>query len=161
MNAKETKGYNFITGETNSGTVKVELDDQTITLELMQVNSSMDIRAKAKSAINVSISTEVEAKVSETFATRSVRTNGRIRAIEKKAEKKMEQMMNTTIQKAQNEWKADFIGIGRNLHKHHYGLWQKVRKDWDRGDNFFAKASIDAAANVTIHSTGAADQTKQ
>ncbi|RYG73120.1 hypothetical protein EU245_07830 [Lentibacillus lipolyticus] len=160
VNVQETKGYNLLKGKINSGFIKVKFDDQQITLELEKVNSSMKIRGKAKPAIDVSISSEAEAKIAESFTTRSLRKQKKFQVIEKKAEKKMEQLMKTTIRKAQEEWRADILGVGQKLHKYHYDVWQTVKKDWDKGQNHFAEADIDVTANITINTTGITEQTK-
>ncbi|GAA0430297.1 Ger(x)C family spore germination protein [Lentibacillus halophilus] len=161
MNVKATKGYNLLTGQAHSGTIKIKMDDSPVTLELMEVTSSMKVRSQAQSAIKASIQTDVESRVAETFASQSLQNEKRLQTMGKKAEKKMEKLMKTTIKKAQNEWKADILGVGRKLHKYHYDVWQTVKKDWDRGQNYFSEADIDVASDITIKTTGVTDQSKK
>ncbi|TMN22758.1 Ger(x)C family spore germination protein [Lentibacillus cibarius] len=160
MNVQETKGYNLLTGEVNGGSIKVKHDDESITLELKKVNSSMKVRATKKPVIDVSIHTEAHAEIAESFTTNSLRSEKKFRAVEKKAKKKMEQLMKTTIQKAQEDWKTDILGVGEKLHKYHYDVWQTVKKDWDKGKNYFSEANIDVTANINIQTTGITEQTK-
>ncbi|SFB14332.1 spore germination protein [Lentibacillus halodurans] len=160
LNQEETRGYILITGEQNGGNVKVETDDEPITLEIMSINSSMKITDKTKANIGVTVNTEVEALIAETFGSGNMTTKGKMKELEGKAEAKMERLMNQTIHKVQEELNADILGVNRVLNQYHYDFWQEIEKDWDHGRNYFRDASIDVSANVNVQSSGAADQTK-
>ncbi|MFD1360880.1 Ger(x)C family spore germination protein [Lentibacillus salinarum] len=160
LTQKETRGYVLFTGEKDGGKVEVEKNDETVTMELLNIDSSMKITDKTKAIIGVDVTIDVEMQIAETFGSETVRTKEKMKDLEKRAEAKMEQLINQTIEKVQKELKADILGINRVLHQYHYGFWTTIEDDWDRGKNYFSHANINVSANVNIQSSGAADETK-
>lgn len=160
LNSEETKGYNLIEGNTKGGTIKVQLEDQPVVVEIMDATSTTEIRDKAKENISASVNIEVEGMITENFSSNSLKAKGHLKEIEEKAGKKVEKVVNKTIKKAQEELQADIFGIGEIYRKEHYELWTKIKDDWDHGKNYFAQSDIKVSAEVKIQSTGATDQTK-
>ncbi|QKY71446.1 Ger(x)C family spore germination protein [Lentibacillus sp. CBA3610] len=160
LNQQETRGYILITGEKDGGKVEVEMDDETVTLEIMNISSSMTITNKSKANIGVDVNTDVEALVAETFGQGRLTSKEKLKDLEQKAEAKMESLMKQAIDKVQGELKTDVLGVNHVLNQYHYDFWKGIEEDWDHGQNYFADASIDVSASVNIQSSGSVDQTK-
>ncbi|WP_010529585.1 Ger(x)C family spore germination protein [Lentibacillus jeotgali] len=161
LGSQETKGYNLITGRTAGGSLKAEVEDQPVTVEMMSLNSSIRITNIAAERVDVSVNAQVEGQISETFGTQNVTSEENVKELEKSMESKMKKLMNQTIEKVQKELQADVLGIEEELRRHHYNHWEKIKNDWDHGQNIFAESTINVTAQVNIDAPGAADKTQK
>lgn len=160
LTGKETKGLNLITNKNTGGSIDFDIDDHLMIFELQNTNPTIKIDAKDKDHINISIDIDAEGSVAEMFGSQTLLTPKRIKNIEKHVSKKIEQLVTQTLNKAQNELNADIFGFKDRLKQRHYDLWKMIRDNWDRGDNYFAKANITVSASAVVRATGATDKTK-
>ncbi len=160
LDGDETKGFNLITGNSKKGTLKIKLDEEIIAYELEEVKSEIRVDTKAKDNITISVKINVEGSIAETFGTQSLLKKKNLTEIQKQVEKEIEKIANHTIKKAQEELRADVLGIGNILKQRHYEFWQTVKNEWDHGENYFAKSKFNVSANAKVRATGSTNQTK-
>ncbi len=71
--------------------------------------------------------------------------------LEKRAEKKVEEIIESTITIAQEEFKLDLFGFGEAIHRSNPDYWKKAKKDWDEK---FTDMPIEVEAVVEIRRLG-------
>lgn len=100
------------------------------------------------------ISIEAEGDVIESFEQLDFLSGTVISDLEKKLAGEIERLAKDTVQKANKEFKTDFLRIGNYLNTEHNAAWNQVKNNWDFGRNYFAKSEIRVHAKVKIRSTG-------
>lgn len=161
LNKQEMQGLNLIIGEYQGGPIKFEHEGNLITLNITEANSKIKIDTKDSEKISISVNINAEGQIVEVFGTEKIMEPETIVAIEKKAAEKMEEITEKTIEKAQNELSADVFGLKKKLKQRHYQTWQKVKDNWDHGDNYFAKSTFHVKANVRVRSAGETEKSQK
>lgn len=72
-------------------------------------------------------------------------------ALENKAEKQIEKMVEATIRKVQKEYGVDIFGFGEELYRQHYQRSKEIGDDWDKE---FARGDVVVNAHVAIRRSG-------
>ncbi|ASK61197.1 hypothetical protein CFK37_02810 [Virgibacillus phasianinus] len=160
LTGKETKGLNFITHNNDGGTVEFEIDNHLMIYEIQNTKSSIKIEVNDNNKVDISIKIGAEGRIGEMYGSEKLLTPKRFAEIEKGISKKMEKLANQTLKKAQKDLNADIFGFAELLKQRHYDDWQKMKDDWDHGDNIFADCNIKVTANAIVRSVGATDKTK-
>ncbi|MDC3413588.1 Ger(x)C family spore germination protein [Aquibacillus sp. 3ASR75-11] len=161
LNKTETKGLNFIKGETSSGVFHVNVDGDSVIYEIVNAKSKIQCEAKSKDDLKFTVSIEMEGNIAEDYGSKDDLIDERyLKKVESKIEQEIKNIAQQTIDKVQKELKVDVLGFDRRLRRTDYDLWEQVRKNWDRGDNYFAKSDVNVEANAIVRITGVADQTK-
>jgi spore germination protein KC len=74
-------------------------------------------------------------------------TESKIKAIEKEAEKKLENEIVDFIDMVKKEYKHDIFGFSNIVYQQDPKVWKKVRKDWDK---FFIESDIVIDTKIEI-----------
>ena len=69
-------------------------------------------------------------------------------------EQEIKKITTNTISILQNDFKTDVIGLRDHLYQHNYRLWESVKNDWEEGQLYFQKSTVDVKVNVTIEKPG-------
>ncbi len=160
LDEEETAGLGFVNGHTEGGVLEIQVDDDLIAIEITEIKQNMNIKNRQKDQLRVGISIDIKGNIAEHFGGRSVLKEQYVNKIEKSAEKKVKELVGNTIEEVQGELNTDVLGIGKTLYKFHYDFWQKIKNDWEKGENYFSSAVIDVNANVEIDRVGSNDRIK-
>ena len=161
LNGQETKGLNLVNNTVKGGLIQFEIDNNLMVFEIEKAKPSVKIDVQDKNNMTISVDIDMKGRIAEMFGSSTLLTPGRFKKIEELVNKKAVQLANHTIKKAQEELHADIFGFGENLNKHHYDTWQKIKGDWDHGDNLFSKAKINVTVNTIVRTTTETDKTKR
>src|SRR5699024_12475592 len=88
--------------------------------------------------MKVGLDITVEGSIAVMFGSESLLSETYLKKIEKRIEARLEQLVNRTIDKLQNDLNADVLGINKVLRQKHYDLWNKVKDDWEQGKIIFS-----------------------
>lgn len=154
LSQEEIQGLNFVIGEYQGGPIEFDHKGNLITLNIDKGNSKFMVDAKDKENIKVSVNINTEGSIEEVFGAEEITNIKNIVEIEKNAKEKIEEIVQKTIDKAQNELNADVFGLNNKLRQRHYQTWQEVKNDWDHGDNYFKKSTFDVTVKIKVRSAG-------
>lgn len=160
LNREEMLGLDLITGEKLRGTIEVNFKEHLTTYSIREANSNIKIDARDPENIDISITIEMEGEIQETFGTVILREPGVITALEKEISVKVKKIVTETIEKGQKELETDMFGFADNLKKYHYDEWEKIKKDWDQGENYFSASNVSVKVDAQVRSDGVVDQSK-
>ncbi|MGB9859448.1 MAG: Ger(x)C family spore germination protein [Moorellaceae bacterium] len=76
---------------------------------------------------------------------------GKITVLEDALRQELDKRTRAALDKAQKEWKLDFLGFGEVLHREQPKAWQEVQ---DRWNEVFAGAEIKVESQIQIRRTG-------
>lgn len=160
LDRDEMIGLNLIMGGMHGGTLEFDFEGDLITFRIYNAKAVVKINPKDPENIKIDIDIGLEGGVAEVFGNKSLDNPENIKGIEKAAAKEVEKIINRTVEKAQKELNADIFGFGDKLRQRHYKTWQKIKDDWDHGENYFAKSDVHVKAKAKIRTAGASNKTE-
>src|SRR5699024_6659414 len=98
--------------------------------------------------------------LAEMYGSKTLLASSYLAKIEEKIAEQIEQLAYQTIDKAQQEYKLDILDIDKTLIRKHYNVWEKIKKDWENGENYFSNSNIHVSADVKVRELGATDRAK-
>ncbi|MEK5443468.1 Ger(x)C family spore germination protein [Fredinandcohnia sp. FSL W7-1320] len=161
LNDKETIGLNFILGDIEGGVLEFLMKDQYFAVEVKQAKTKIVTNALDKNQMKFSIEINSEGNIGESYGNLNLLEPKVLAEIEKKAEQEIELIVNQVIEKLQKEYKVDVIRLGEHLKQDHYQVWESVKDDWDKGENYFSNSVIDLKVNFTLREIGSSVETVQ
>ena len=125
-----------------------------VTLEIMKSKTKIKpevIDGKPNIRVDISVDVNIgEIMGSDDF----ISEKGRI-ALKKAAEKQIKGSLNNLIEKAQKEYKTDFLGFGEKLNHFMPKVWKSVEKQWDE-----VFADMETSVNINVRIKGSATTRK-
>ncbi|WP_208591118.1 Ger(x)C family spore germination protein [Gracilibacillus suaedae] len=160
VSGDDLKGLRLIKGNISNGMLLFHIDGQLMIYEINAAKSSIKINAANPDNVKISISIDTEGAIAEMFGGRSLLDQAYMNEIEKQIEEKIEQIVNHTVENAQQEFEVDFFGFSNILKEKHYDDWKKIKDNWDHGDKLFSKSTVDVSANAIVRTIGSSDKAK-
>ena len=161
LSKQEMQGLNLMIGEYQGGPIEFEHEGNMITFNISHANSKIKIDTKNSEKLSISVDISAEGRIAEVFGAETIMDPKTIAEIEKKATEKIEEIVQKTIEKAQSELHADVFGLKNKLKQRHYQTWQKVKDNWDHGDNYFGKSTFHVKAKVRVRSAGESEKSQK
>lgn len=158
---EEIKGLNLIKDRNRNGAIKFHINDQLMMYELFESKSTVDINAEDPENIKISIKVDTEGSIAEMFGSQSLLDQSHIDQIEKKISERIEQIIDNTVTKAQQDLKVDYLGFSEKLRQKHYKEWKKIEDNWEHGDHLFSQSTVDISVEAFVREIGASDQAKE
>ncbi|MEK4496638.1 Ger(x)C family spore germination C-terminal domain-containing protein [Ureibacillus sp. FSL W8-0352] len=72
---------------------------------------------------------------------------------------RIEKIVKNTIDKIQNDFQTDAMGLGEYLNRYYPKIWKEVQDEWDNGKNYFSKSDIDCEVKIVIEEPGSINKT--
>jgi spore germination protein KC len=105
--------------------------------------------------LSIKIDIVVDANIGEiTGSDDFISEKGRI-ILKKAAEKQIKGSLNNLIEKAQKEYKIDFLGFGEKVHNYMPNIWNSIEKQWNE-----VFADMETSINVNVRIKGSATSRK-
>lgn len=144
----ESKGYNYIVNNVKSTVINVPCaEDETDVVAIEITETDTKIKAGMKhDHPTIEVNILVEANVGEVQCELDLNQSGNIKHLEDQIEKKIKEVMDRAIQKAQSEFKSDIFGFGVALHRAHPNAWRTLKDEWDE-----VFPNIAVTTNVEAH----------
>ncbi|MBU5466046.1 Ger(x)C family spore germination protein [Virgibacillus sp. MSJ-26] len=161
LNGLETKGMNLIKGDTKEGMIKFKVNNHIMAFDLERAKKRIDIKVEDPKNMEIFITIKAEGKLAEMYGSKTLSNPSYIKEMEDKISKKIEQLADLTIDKAQKELKLDILDIDKTLKEKHYGTWRKIHKDWENKKNYFSNSRIHVSADVKVREVGSTDRVKE
>ncbi|KAB8137711.1 Ger(x)C family spore germination protein [Gracilibacillus oryzae] len=160
LSNEEIKGLRLVKGDITNGMLPFHIDGELMIYEINTANSSIAINTANPEKMDISITINTEGFIAEMFGSRSLLDQQYINKIEKEISKKIEQTVNNTVKKAQQELGIDFFNFSSILRQKHYDVWKKIEKDWEDGEKLFSQSKVNVTAKAIVRDIGASDKAK-
>ncbi|MFD1066865.1 Ger(x)C family spore germination protein [Oceanobacillus locisalsi] len=158
---KDVVALNLIIGDFEGGFIKFESNDGMMIYEIKRAKSNIKINTDDSGHVNIDVEIDTEGNIAETFGDRSLLNKGTINEIDKQISERIEQKASSIIKKAQEDIGIDFFGFSQIMQTKHYKEWEKIKDNWDQGENIFQNATVNVKAETTIRSSGTTDKTEE
>lgn len=161
LTKKEMVGLNLIsTKDMHGGALEFTFEENLITFRIYNAKSKVKINVEDPDHLKINVNIRVEGGIAEVFGMKHLNHPETLKQIEKIASEKVEKLVDDIIDKAQNELNTEIFGFDDKMREGHYHTWEKMKNNWDQGENYFAKSDIQVSAKVKIRTAGATDKTK-
>ncbi|WP_102029138.1 Ger(x)C family spore germination protein [Salirhabdus sp. Marseille-P4669] len=158
LTSEETKGFNFLTGRVKSGTVIFQYKGNQLVARDIRGKAKIKLKNKDKQNLSFAIDISLFANLGENYGPYNTY---HIRQYGKPLEDEIKRIVESTINKLQQELNTDIIGLNKYLRGRHYSLWQSIKDDWEQGENYFQKSKIKVNVNVSMKNEGNAINTSE
>lgn len=151
LNANEGKGYNYITNNVKSTVGVLECPDgKLIALEVIRSHTNVKGRiVRGKPLIEIQL--KMQANIGEVACSIDINDKETIKMLQKKAERKLEYLMEQTVEVMQHKYKVDIFGFGQAIYRSDPKAWKKMKADWDEQ---FAALKVEYKMEVHIRNIG-------
>ncbi len=160
MKTDAIQGYKLIKGNMTNGAITFYIDNKLMIYELKNAKSTIKINTTNPQQIEISIAIDTEGSIGEMYGSKSLLDQSYISEIENSINKKIEQLVNNTLEIAQNELQVDFLGFRSIMKQRHYDDWKKIDKNWEKGELLFSKSKVDVTAHTMVRNIGSSDKAK-
>ncbi|SEA00248.1 spore germination protein KC [Thalassobacillus cyri] len=153
LNEEESKGYNYILGNVKSTAEYAPCKNPEqggITLELFNATNKMKADVKGEHP-KVSVSIDVKAAIADVECALDLSKPAEVAKIEKQFEKIFVELMQSSIDAAQEDLQSDIFGFGDLIHRQEKHYWKSIEKEWD---TIFPEIEVTLDAKVQIKRTG-------
>lgn len=156
LNQQDTECISWLTNEGDSGTIKTyDWNNEPMTYELKAMKSKVNIK-KDGDALAFEVKITTEGRLIETWdVEKSPPDLQHSKKAEELFKKRLEQMMQSLIQKLQSEYKTDVAGFGNRLSIQEPAMWNKVKDHWD---DVFSRTPIHISVELKITDFGSFTQ---
>lgn len=155
LNEDETMGLNFLTGDIQGGIIEFDFRKGQITFDIKKNKTKVVADVSKENEIEFTITVESDGNIAEAFNTFIDEYDAEMLSqIEKAAAQEIEHYTKLTINKLQNDYKADVIGLGAHLKQNHPDVWANVKDDWEEGEELFSKVKINTIVKVKMKLPG-------
>ncbi|WP_096271701.1 Ger(x)C family spore germination protein [Paucisalibacillus globulus] len=161
LDLEEMLGFELITGQEVQGPVVINYKEHLTAYSIMKSKSKITIDADRPDNIDINVTIQMEGEIQETFGTVILEDPKVIQELEEEISEKVKAITNQVIDKAQKELEADIFGFADKLEKFHYDTWKKVKKDWERGENYFSESNVKVTVKAEVRTDGVVDKSKE
>lgn len=131
LSEEESLGYNIVMGKAFKGTGNVPCgDSEQVAVEAQESSSKLWSKLRGDN-LELGIDLTIEANVEEVACKIEMTKEETITYLEKQAEKELHSIISRTINRAQQDLKADVFGFGDQVHRRYPSYWKKVSANWD------------------------------
>lgn len=156
LNENETKSLLWLTNKLKEDTIVVPYQtaegETEFTIDILKETSKIIPHITTDGEINMEIVCQGEAALHEAGdLSPQVKDLQIYKWIEQETAKIVKTRLEQTINKAQNELKADFLGFGNQIHNYHPAEWHIIQEEWDQR---FPEVQYNITVQVTINNAG-------
>lgn len=155
LNGNDTKSFNFILGNVNSGVITfptpVEDDGNLFSfLVAIKVNTKNDVLLE-NDRIILKTKIKIKGYLGEVEGNIDITKGENLEKMAEACSKTVEEGIKSTVKKVQQEFGFDIFGFSHEFHKKYTNEWRKIEGNWDE---IFAEADFEIEVDTDIISTG-------
>nr|WP_239483893.1 Ger(x)C family spore germination protein [Paenibacillus rhizolycopersici] len=159
LNDRETSGLNFLRGTAQEGVLEFKMNDDFLAYEIKGLKRKIRADVSDLEHIRFTLFLDMEGNIGETQERINLLKQYEVSEIEQKAADELFKLTTSTIERVQQKFRVDVIGLGDYLKQQHYSVWKKIKDNWDRGDNIFAQSDIVVEARAEVRIFGSTVET--
>ena len=160
FNMDDMLALSLFRGEKTTKIIEAPFKDNTFTLQINRLNSTLNVDSSDISAIKINLTLEVEGIIKETFMTEDLSSQKVVESVQDEMSKEISKRIKETFTKAQKEFGTDVFRIWQELETKHYEKWQKIKDNWEEGEYYFKDAQLIVDVVTEIYSIGAINRTR-
>jgi spore germination protein KC len=153
LNESESKAVNYVLGNIKSTIGEVSCPEEKGKVAIEVIRTKADLKAKVENGSpKGTIEIKVEGNVGDVQCKKlDLMKTKTIDDLEKKSNKEVKKLIESSIKSVQEEFKVDVFGFGEAIHRSNPDYWKKVKKEWDEE---FIDMPVEVKVDVKIRRIG-------
>jgi len=152
LSGPETQGLNLMRGQVKGGILQTVFDGGTIDLEIEFAEHRIQADIRSPRDMSFTFTITVEGMLDKSTSDRPVDKENEILDMQQKLEAEIRARCRQTIEKLQNKYREDVIGLSAWLRRNHNGIWNQIKDDWN--ETLFPNVEINVNAIVEVRRMG-------
>lgn len=146
LEAKESRGYQWVTGKVNYSRLPVEINGKLEEIIVMSSKGKITPVIKGDGAIKIRVEITAEGSLISQTGTVNFAKPENAGLLEKEAERTIKQEIGNTLNKTR-ETSTDIFGFGESIYRKYPREWDTLKPQWDKLYKNI-EVEIDVKANV-------------
>lgn len=159
LKGDDAKALSYIRGLKNNGSINTEIDGGPMTIEIFTIKRKITLTNNDPNNLQFSIKIQIKGAIADQSGWENLKEYEVLNKFYKKTSEKIEEMVKNTINKLQNDFQTDAMGLGKYLNRYYPKIWKEVQDEWDNGKNYFSKSDIDCEVKIVIEEPGSINKT--
>lgn len=159
LKGDDAKALSYIRGLKNNGSINTEIDGGPMTIEILTIKRKITLTNNDPNNLQFSIKIQIKGAIADQSGWENLKEYEVLNKFYKKTSEKIEEMVKNTINKLQNDFQTDAMGLGEYLNRYYPKIWKEVQDEWDNGKNYFSKSDIDCEVKIVIVEPGSINKT--
>lgn len=159
FNGEEMQGLELMKTEATEKVIEFPYKDHIFALEVNDAKNKVTVDPSNIDEIKITVTIKIHGILKESYSKINLEKTSELKAIQKAVCDQVEQSIKKSIKKGQEDLGTDVFNIWRILETKHYDTWKKVKKDWEKGEYYFKKATFDIKVETDIYSIGTSSKT--
>lgn len=159
LNADEMQGLELVESEAIEKVVDFMYKDKTFAFEVGELKNKIKVDPTDIENLKVTVDIDIDGTIKESFSKIDFESSEELHSIQQAVSKQVVKSVQNAIDKTQNEFNTDIFNIWKELETKHHDVWNEVKDDWEKGENYFSKADIEVNVNTEIYSIGTSNKT--
>lgn len=148
MDGTEARAYNFVTNKVDVAYITIPAGEDVTVVEIEKSNSDINIGIEGD---QITIDVKIKIRMRITQDSGLINITKQSKEIEESFNKQMEEEIEASIKKAQQEFESDIFGFGNSVHIQYPKKWKEIKGNWD---DYFSKASVNVKIESTVDRSG-------
>ncbi|MBY0098228.1 Ger(x)C family spore germination C-terminal domain-containing protein [Mesobacillus maritimus] len=132
LDKRETRGLVWFKDEVKRSTLSIQLEGEEGDITMTPTLGNIKFKPKIKGnqwIMNLDLAIQGDIVQNETHL--NLMNEEVLEKMKGKFEKALQERVAVTVEKLQQDYKADVIGFGRRFHQKYPKQWKKLKADWD------------------------------
>lgn len=155
----ETSGLNVLRGTAQDGVLEFHLDDHFMAYEIKGLRRTIQADVSNPEQIRFTIRLEMEGNVGETQERIDLLQPSQLAEIEERTAERLTRLTSRTLNKVQQEYGVDVLGLRDYLNRMHHAVWEGIKDDWEQGERFFTRCDIVVEVRTKVRIVGSTLET--
>lgn len=152
LSEEEGKGYNYITDNIHNTVGHINCaDGGKISIEVIRSKTKQHANTNIDGKPRIELDIRIQANIGEADCSVDLENPNEISKLETLMEERITDIINTTINRVQEEYKTDIFGFGETIYRSYPKVWKEIEGDWEE---HFANLDIKIKVNVNINELG-------
>lgn len=152
LNEDDSLGFSIITGKVGSSVISFPCDSNGnyASLEIIKMKSGAKV-VHEENQIKSTISIDTRASLSEINCPIDLTDSKEYSKVEAMANKRIEQIVEHSLNTIQKDLKSDVFGFGDQLFRTDYSYWKQIKGDWEE---LFPEVETSIKSKVSLFTKG-------
>src|SRR5690606_35000902 len=122
--------------------INIKMDDKPASIEILNLKRKFSLKQKDIDQLKFILDISIKATIGKQLGSEDITNFEVLKEVEELTKKEVEKMLNQTIEKLQQDFQTDGMGLWKYVSRFHPKIWEKIKEDWDVGENYFSKSEI-------------------
>lgn len=154
-NYEETVGINIINNNTGSILLEAKCDDKYMTSTLKEIKATPEITFNGDIP-KIKLKIKATGSILEMQCKRNLEDVNVMKELEEEFNKKLVNIIQSSLDLAQEKYKTDVFGFGNYIYKNNLKKWKKIESNWN--EEVFSNIDIDIDVNINLSNKGSLEQ---